>query len=777
MTDETDAKTYTFADLVRQYRVEVPIIQRDYAQGRSTPKVKTIRERFVADLIKALEFGQDRKKLDLAFVYGQVNNGVFVPVDGQQRLTTLFLLHLYIVKRCMVKSICGLCKYADLLKRFTYATRQTSREFCEAISSCNRQIFPSGSNKISCEDIKIYIREQPWFFVEWGSDPTVVGMLEVLQTIHDSFTTFEKRTDIAFSLQNTLVLLFSDKCPIRFHFLDMGLNGLSDDLYLKMNARGLPLDDIERFKSDLEDYLEEKDWKNVNFGNIEPKSSYYVTAEPYKKVSWKFDLIWGDEFWQRYHEKSQTRMMNVVARCFFVAERTVKNFDEETEELLSEIAEGKVEYVSFEAFGAVLKELGVGMVERLSLFLDNIVRLRERNISTAPSWPVDKQMDILAPTNEKERVVFAMLSCFPADIENGKEELNQWLRVVWNIVENSNVEKSNLGSYIRLFNSWLKKKRNILELLSGLNYKEELARDQIFQEVKKAQLIMGRNGHEWEILIKRMEKHSLLRGNLYVMMADNPDIGVFRSRVESFETLFPEGVPDVDSRVSSCCRKMIYEGDGTGGYDCSQPRGAHWRFPVNRDSFEDMLDHNLHDGNGADAFQKALCHILDIGGKVKIDELSLRTKFVNTAAGHLTWQYYFIKYPDMFISNAGGNGYYDWNGSIDMPRWLMTSNNLRAYNCNPFLLAISSEEDVVWRSSRSGDGCLHLGDSNVSIEMLNDKIGFHVYGATNYSPNNDFFSCVKIDDGYDLILKQYKDLVKAGKVLVIELRRLINNNS
>ena len=110
MTDETNAKTFTFADLVRQYRVEVPIIQRDYAQGRSTPKVKSIRERFVADLMMALEFGQDRGKLDLAFVYGQVNNGVFVPVDGQQRLTTLFLLHLYIVKRCMVKSTCGLCK-------------------------------------------------------------------------------------------------------------------------------------------------------------------------------------------------------------------------------------------------------------------------------------------------------------------------------------------------------------------------------------------------------------------------------------------------------------------------------------------------------------------------------------------------------------------------------------------------------------------------------------------------------------------------------------------
>ena len=776
MTGESNAKTFSFADLVRQYRVEVPIIQRDYAQGRSTPKVKSIRERFVADLLKVLKSRHGQGKLDLAFVYGHVRNGIFVPVDGQQRLTTLFLLHLYFVKRCMLESTCGLCKYADLLKRFTYATRQTSREFCEAISSCNRQILPSDISKYSGEDVKFYIREQPWFFVEWCNDPTVVGMLEVLQTIHEAFTTFEERSDTTASLQDILALLFGDNCPVSFHFLDMGLNGLSDDLYLKMNARGLPLDDIERFKSDYEDYMKEEKWNNVNFGDIEPKSKYYKIAKTYKKGSWKFDLIWGDEFWQRYHEESQTRMMSVVARCFSVAARTIRNFDKEMEELLSEIAEGEIEYVSFDAFGAILKGLGMRMVEQLSLFLDNIVRLRERNISIAPSWPHDNQMDILVPANMKERIVFAMLSSFPTDVEKEEDELDKWLRIVWNIVENSNVDNSNLGSYIRLFNSWFDKKRDILEVLSGLDYKEDLAKDQILQEVKKARLIMGCNGQEWESLIKRMEKHFLLRGNLCVMMADNPDIDVFRTRVESFEKLFPQSAPDVDRRVSMCCCNMIYEGDGSRSfysYDCSQPRGAHWRFPVNRKSFKDMLDYNLHDGNGEDAFQKAFCHLLDIGGEVEIDEQSLHAKFTN-AGGLLTWQYYFIKYPEVFISDT--NGYYHWNGSIEMPQWRMTSDNLRAYNCNPFLLAIASEEDTVWRSSRSGeDGGLHLVDSNISIEMLDDKIGFRVYGVPNIRPNKEFFNCEKNGDGYDLTLKPGKDLIKAGKVLVGELRSRTKN--
>ena len=68
----------------------IPLTQRDYAQGRDMPKVEDIRRRFVGALKKAL-INNDPITLD--FVYGEIdNNRTLIPLDGQQRLTTLFLL-------------------------------------------------------------------------------------------------------------------------------------------------------------------------------------------------------------------------------------------------------------------------------------------------------------------------------------------------------------------------------------------------------------------------------------------------------------------------------------------------------------------------------------------------------------------------------------------------------------------------------------------------------------------------------------------------------------
>jgi uncharacterized protein with ParB-like and HNH nuclease domain len=73
-------------------KIEIPIIQRDYAQGRNSREVNRIREGFLSALYNALT--QD-KPIKLDFIYGDINEGtkVLTPLDGQQRLTTLFLLH------------------------------------------------------------------------------------------------------------------------------------------------------------------------------------------------------------------------------------------------------------------------------------------------------------------------------------------------------------------------------------------------------------------------------------------------------------------------------------------------------------------------------------------------------------------------------------------------------------------------------------------------------------------------------------------------------------
>ena len=91
-----NSKEKTFLKLIYEYKIEIPIMQRDYAQGRQ--KEKTVRNNFLEAIKTTLE-DDKTQKLNLDFVYGVVKEEkeekILYPLDGQQRLTTLFLLHWY----------------------------------------------------------------------------------------------------------------------------------------------------------------------------------------------------------------------------------------------------------------------------------------------------------------------------------------------------------------------------------------------------------------------------------------------------------------------------------------------------------------------------------------------------------------------------------------------------------------------------------------------------------------------------------------------------------
>lgn len=86
------SKKISFWKLLESKKIVIPIIQRDYAQGREGKEF--LRERFLGQLFDALQ--EDAKPLVLDFVYGSVEEDTIYPLDGQQRLTTLWLLHWYL---------------------------------------------------------------------------------------------------------------------------------------------------------------------------------------------------------------------------------------------------------------------------------------------------------------------------------------------------------------------------------------------------------------------------------------------------------------------------------------------------------------------------------------------------------------------------------------------------------------------------------------------------------------------------------------------------------
>lgn len=114
-------ETTTFLELLRQGGVLIPHIQRDYAQGRPQKSAQELRERFLEALHRAVT---SEEGLHLDFVCGLRSAGGFIPLDGQQRLTTLFLLHWYTLEEAAEPAASEGFKPA-LFKHFRYETRST----------------------------------------------------------------------------------------------------------------------------------------------------------------------------------------------------------------------------------------------------------------------------------------------------------------------------------------------------------------------------------------------------------------------------------------------------------------------------------------------------------------------------------------------------------------------------------------------------------------------------------------------------------------------------
>lgn len=223
--------------------IEVPVLQRDFAQGRQS--AKEIRVRFISAIHDALTKHHDNNEycLDLDFVYGSYAVGsqkkTFSVLDGQQRLTTLFLLHWYAgLKDDCLSNFQDLVRQNNRQSRFRYHTRQSSSEFFDALVTHHVDYALVKEANVSISE---YIEDQNWFFLHWRYDPTIRSCLVVLDTIEQHFK------DLPFPFYESIS---NQKSPaVTFQFLNLEDFSLSDDLYIKMNGRGKPLTAFENFKA------------------------------------------------------------------------------------------------------------------------------------------------------------------------------------------------------------------------------------------------------------------------------------------------------------------------------------------------------------------------------------------------------------------------------------------------------------------------------------------------------------------------------------------------
>ncbi len=307
----------SFVDLFKKENliVEIPMLQRDYAYGRETEAEK--RNEFLAKLYEYLVISDSSHELD--FIYGSIDSPkgykVLTLLDGQQRITTLFLLHWYFALAAGKETFDAFRQMmwddVNSSAKFTYKTRYSSSEFCNSLVNLRIKKRTTDSGNIWVDQADYFIdllkngllnsqtiKNEKWFFMHWNSDPTILNMCCMIDSIAKKFP-YDIAKDVYKKLDNS----GNDSC-ITFNFLNMGEYKLTDELYIKMNSRGKPLTRFENLKSKILqkiDSIEHMPQSQVFLTEINARdTSHYKKLRDY--VALMMDTKWTDIFWNEWNK-------------------------------------------------------------------------------------------------------------------------------------------------------------------------------------------------------------------------------------------------------------------------------------------------------------------------------------------------------------------------------------------------------------------------------------------------------------------------------------------
>lgn len=476
----------------------IPRIQRDYAQGRNTQKVKDIRHDFLNDIFSG-------EPINLNMIFGDVDNETypnrrrFIPIDGQQRLTTLYLLHIY-----AHKNIDGI--QIPHLDKFCYETRTSSNDFVKAL------LENEWPKVVRGESVDDALKKCSWFWWIWEKDPSVSGMLTMLGEIEAVYR--EKG-------------IFPDLDKITFDFQDLRENNLNETLYIKMNSRGLPLTEFEQIKCGFEELLsslsfdEEKDITKAFF----PINHYHFDFSQFWK--WQMDRDWIEWFWdKKTHSLDENILWFIIEfTCGFYSSHssepneTIKskilNLWERNDNQTQEVSWQSVRklFESYDKEGK--KELKTSLLKeyfiRLASILNRITKLKEDLIT---SWGEEYQFRHKDKDKwMRQRAMIYALSCYGGERFEG-EKFALWFRFCSNIIQHYTFSEE---GFISFCNSFEKEYRaHSLDIIKWLATEPGSQNYQFVEETKKAVLLLrGVNQ------VLDAESHPLFKGRIRQLLIDS----------------------------------------------------------------------------------------------------------------------------------------------------------------------------------------------------------------------------------------------------------------
>lgn len=427
----------SYTEFISNYIINIPSLQRDYIQGSNKdPKNVKKRDRFIKFLIDSLKNG---KPIDLEFIYGsskkskeiheiQTADGIieekeeektyFIPIDGQQRLTTLALLGWLLSRMTGYPNPDNLIK----LKEMRYSVRTSTQAFVNNLLTTNMPVIDADVTSIS-EWIK---KVAEWFVKKWEYDPSIMAMLDLLDELYQRLS--EEKSFLPAMSKN-----FFTENIISFEELDMDKYELDEDLYVKMNARGKHLTDFENWKAEFYGFL---------------KQHYGIHVA--KFFSNRIEGKWCDFFWnfaikdwkskdEKTREEEYPRIdelfMNVyylVTKSLFLANNNIKDLADqlnvENNEVYKKVID-KSPFIVYETWENVRGLFAffeiIILISEKEGSIDNWLQKQFCNYNTAKEFdPQDKRVNI-----------YESPEFFNILIHEGDEKLNlRWVLLVMSLM-------------------------------------------------------------------------------------------------------------------------------------------------------------------------------------------------------------------------------------------------------------------------------------------------------------------------------------------------------
>ena len=252
-----ETEKYSILEILEFKNLEqfiVPEIQRDYVWQTTD----------VIDLLNSLKDGfegEERERPYLGFIYAY-NDREYVYkyflVDGQQRLTTIFLLLL----ACHQKNGNQLPEYIIKQRKLKldYKVRQATHDFLiDLVNHCE-----TGNNSFDFN-----IKDQVWFHKDYEIDKTINNMVENFNAIREWLEYFDENQSAKF------LKFVEDNVDLSYFDIENGRQG--EELYIYMNSRGRQLEPNETLKAKFLNLLD----------TTKDKEKWGIVWEKWQDFFWK----------------------------------------------------------------------------------------------------------------------------------------------------------------------------------------------------------------------------------------------------------------------------------------------------------------------------------------------------------------------------------------------------------------------------------------------------------------------------------------------------------